>query len=346
MNRRREFMKKSIFGWFAAMVMIVFGLWPASVPAAAPDKEKVLNIYLAYDNPEMIFKEFEKATGINTQYLALSSGEVLTRLRAEKANPQTDVWFGGGSDSFIEAVSEGLLDAYKSANVSRVDAKFRDRDGYWTGVSLSMVAFLANNARLTQKKLLAPKSWADLVNPVYKGELIASNPNISGTAYTQISGTLQMMGEAEGWKFMDKLYANVPYLEKTGGGPRSKTTAGEFAVAICPDPQGAVIGNPNAPLTAVFPADGVLAWPSPVSVVKGAKHPGNARIFVDWALSDEGQQVLMRAIPRVPTTPAKPIAGVPKPGELKMIAYDFIKWGKERERVLKLFNARYSSYNP
>jgi iron(III) transport system substrate-binding protein len=327
-------------------VIALLSISPASVRGASPDKEKALNVYLAYDNPEMIFKEFEKATGIKAQFLALSSGEVLTRLRAEKVNPQTDVWFGGGSDSFIEAASEGLLEAYKSPNSERVDKKFRDKDGYWTGVSLSTVGFLINKTRLSQKKLPMPRTWTDLLNPAYKNELIASNPNISGTAYTQISGTIQMMGEAEGWKFMDKLYANVPYLEKTGGAPRTKTTAGEFAVAICPDPHGAVIADPNAPLSVVFPADGVLAWPTPVSLVKGAKHPNNARIFIDWVLSDAGQKILMNAIPRIPTTDVKPIAGVPKVKELKMISYDFVKWGKERERILKEFNSRYSQYNP
>jgi iron(III) transport system substrate-binding protein len=339
-------MKKMLCCWMAGMAVILTGLCPASASAATPDVEKTLNVYLAYDKPEMIFREFEKATGIKTQFLHLSSGEVLTRLRAEKANPQTDVWFGGGSDSFIEAVPEGLLEVYKSPNLGRVDARFRDREGYWTGVSLVVVGYLANNARLAQKKLPAPKSWADLANPQYKGELIASNPNISGTAYTQISGTLQMMGEAEGWKYMDRLYANIPYLEKTGGGPRNKTTAGEFALAICPDPHGAVIGNPSAPLAALFPNDGVLAWPSPVSIVKGAKHPGNARIFVDWAISDEGQQFLMRAALRAPTTNIKPIAGVPRISDMKMVAYDFVKWGKERERILKQFNTRYASFNP
>jgi ABC-type glycerol-3-phosphate transport system substrate-binding protein len=70
---------------------------PATTSPATltPDSEKVLNMYVAYGQPELVAAEFEKKTGIKVQFLTMSSGEVLTRLQAEKANPQTDVWFGG-----------------------------------------------------------------------------------------------------------------------------------------------------------------------------------------------------------------------------------------------------------
>jgi iron(III) transport system substrate-binding protein len=105
-----------------------------------------------------------------------------------------------------------------------------------------------------------------------------------------------------------------------------------------------VIKNPDAPLTAVFPEDGVLAWPSPVAIVKGGKHPNNARIFIDWCLSPEGQKILMAASPRVPTTSVETIEGVPSVDALNLVAYDHVKWGAERERVVEEFNRRYTQY--
>ncbi len=317
---------------------------PTAGTELQPDAEKVLSMYVAYGNPEMIAEEFTKATGIRVELLTMSSGEVLTRLQAEKTNPQTDIWFGGGSDAFIQAAKEGLIVAYKSPNAANVYPAFRDTEGYWTGVSLVVVGFLVNNDRLQAKGLPMPTKWADLANPIYKDELTASDPNTSGTAYTSVSGILQMLGEQEGWAFLDQLYANIPFLEKSGSAPGQKTLAGEYAIGIVPDPHNALLNNPNAPLTSVFPTDGVLAWPSPVAIVAGARHPNNARIFVDWCLSPEGQQVLMRASPRVPTTDVETIAGVPSLGELNLVAYDHIKWGAERERVLEEFKRRYPQY--
>lgn len=309
-----------------------------------PDAEKVLNMYVAYGKPELVAAKFEEATGIKVQFLTMSSGEVLTRLQAEKANPQTDVWFGGGSDAFIQARTEGLITAYKSPNASRVADGFKDADGYWTGVSLVVVGLVVNDSRLTNKKLPMPVNWTDLSDPSYKGEISASNPNTGGTAYTTVSGILQIMGEEKGWQFLDKMYANVPFLEKSGSGPPTKALQGEFAIGIAPDPHSTKISNPNAPISVIFPGDGVLAWPSPVAVVTGAKHPNNAKIFVDWCLSTEGQQVLMQASPRVPTTDTPTITGVPNLKELNLVAYDLVKWGAERQRVLNEFNRRYPQY--
>jgi len=309
-----------------------------------PDDEKVLSMYVAYGGPDIIAEEFEKATGIKVEYLTMSSGEVITRLMAEKANPQTDVWFGGGSDAFIQAVDEGLLEAYQSPNLENVDPAFRDEEGYWTGISLVVVGFLGNSERLADKGLETPQAWADLTDPAYKDELMASNPNTSGTAYTTVSGILQVFGEEEGWEFLDAMYANIPYLEKSGSAPGKAALAGEYSLGIVPDPHNLPMQNPDAPLVQVFPEDGVLAWPSPVAIVKGAKHPNNAKIFIDWCLSPEGQKVLMAASPRVPTTSVETIEGVPSLDELNLVAYDAIYWGAERERVIEEFNERYPQY--
>lgn len=317
---------------------------PTERAGIQPDAEKVLSMYVAYGGPDVIAEEFEKATGIKVEFLTMSSGEVLTRLRAERNNPQTDLWFGGGSDAFIQAKEDGLIVPYKSRNAEKVFPAFRDDEGYWTGVSLVVVGFLANADRLRDKGLKAPTTWADLADAAYEDELLASNLNTSGTAYTTVSGILQMLGEEQGWSFLDKMYANIPFLTKSGSAPGNKALAGEYAIGIVPDPHNLPLRNPDAPLIPIFPTDGVLAWPSPVAIVAGAKHPNNAKLFVDWILSPEGQQVSMRASPRVPTTDVETIEGVPTVSELNLVAYDHLKWGAERQRIVEEFNRRYPQY--
>jgi iron(III) transport system substrate-binding protein len=328
--------------WMSVLLVLVMVALLVLTACGGAKEEKVLSMYVAYGKPDMIAQAFEKETGIKVELLTMSSGEVLTRLQAEKANPQTDVWFGGGSDAFIQAADEGLIEAYDSPNRKNVLPAFRDEEGYWTGVSLVVVGFLVNEERLNDKGLPLPQTWADLANPVYLDELMASNPNTSGTAYTTVSGVLQVMGEEAGWAYLDQMYANIPYLEKSGSA--QKALAGEYAIGIVPDPHNAPLENPDAPLVSVFPTDGVLAWPSPVALVAGAKHPNNAKLFIDWCLSPEGQKVLMEASPRVPTTDVETIAGVPSVSDLNLVAYDFLKWGAERDRVIAEFNNRYPQY--
>lgn len=334
---------KRNYCWIGAITVLII-VAVLALTACSKEEEKVLSMYVAYGGPDTIAQEFEKATGIKVEFLTMSSGEVLARLQAEKANPQTDVWFGGGSDAFIQAKEEGLIAPYKSPNAESVAPAFRDDEGYWTGVSLVLVGYVVNNDRLADKGLKMPEKWADLAGPAYKDELMASNPNTSGTAYTTVSGILQILGEEEGWAFLDKMYTNIPFLEKSGSAPGKKALAGEYAIGIVPDPHISLIRNPDAPLTPVFPTDGVLAWPSPVAIIAGARHPNNAKIFVDWCLSPEGQQVLMKASPRVPTTDVETIEGVPSVSDLNLVAYDHLKWGAERERVVEEFNTRYPQY--
>jgi iron(III) transport system substrate-binding protein len=326
-------------GWLLVLAVAV-GL----SAGAARAEEKKLTMYVAYGGPEIIAQQFEAATGIKVEYLTMSSGEVLTRLRAEKANPGADVWFGGGSDAFIQAKKEGLTAPFKAPNASRVSKAFKDPDGYWTGVSLVVVGFLANTDRLTGKGLALPMTWEALASPDYRDEVSASNLNTSGTAYTTVSGVLQMKGEKAGWPFLEKLYANIPFLTKSGSAPGKMALSGEFSVGIAPDPHILANKNPDAPLAVVYPSDGVLAWPSPVSIIANAKHPENAKKFVDWCLSPEGQKVLMQASPRVPTTDVEPLPGVPKLSDLKLVAYDILRWGNERERVVAEFNKLFPKY--
>jgi len=326
-------------------VLLATVIVAVSLPlAGCSGGEKELNMYVAYGNPEIVAQEFEKATGIKVNFLPMSSGEVLTRLKAEKANPQTDIWFGGGSDAFLDATNEGLLHAYKAPNATNVDPVFKDADGYWTAVSIVVVGLVASDTRLNNKGLELPKTWADLTAAGFYNEISSPDPNISGTAYTAISGILQILGEEQGWQFLDSLFANIEFLEKSGSAPPSKALQGEYCIGIAPDPHITAIDNPGAPVSVVFPEDGVLAWPSPVAIVNGAKNLENAKTFVNWTLSDEGQKVLMQASPRVPVTNVETIAGVPTLADLNMAGYDYLYWGAERSRILAEFNTRYPQY--
>ncbi|MBN1369657.1 MAG: ABC transporter substrate-binding protein [Dehalococcoidaceae bacterium] len=331
--------------WLA--VVLSLAMIGASLPLASctgGGGEKVLNMYVAYGNPEIVAEAFEEETGIKVNFLPMSSGEVLTRIKAESANPQTDIWFGGGSDAFLQAKEEGLIQAYASPNAANVDEYFKDADGYWTAVSIVVVGFVVNTDRVASKGLDIPETWEDLIAPGFNDEISSPDPNISGTAYTMVSGILQIMGEQAGWEFLDKLFANIDYLEKSGSTPPSKALQGEYCLGVAPDPHITIMNNPGAAVTAVFPEDGVLAWPSPVAIVEGAKNLENARKFVDWALSDDGQKVLMQASPRVPVTNVETIEGVPALADLNMAGYDYNYWGAERTRVLADFNARYPQY--
>lgn len=293
-------MKKTIA---ALLLFCLFSLSGAATAADRSCEGQTLSIFIAATGIDGIMSEFTKDTGIKVNYMSMSSGEVLTRLRASGGKALADAWFSGGVDSYIKAGEEGFLELYRSPEAEVIDAKYKDSAGYWTGMSFCGVDFLVNTEVLKEKGIEAPKSWTDLTKPVYKGEILMANPNVSGTAYSIIFHILDLMGEEEGWAYLKALDENIPYYTKRGSGPPNKVSMGEAAVGLDPYDCGVKIIEKGFPVVSVFPEEGAPAFLSPVAMFKGAQNPEAARIFVDWCLSKRGQEVQMQNTAKVGTRP-------------------------------------------
>lgn len=92
-----------------------------------------LKVVAAHGAKEDIFGKFTEDTGIKVEFIDMSSGEVLSRIKAENGKPMADVWFGGGADSFIAAKEADLLEPYISEESKTIPDKYKDKEGYWTG---------------------------------------------------------------------------------------------------------------------------------------------------------------------------------------------------------------------
>lgn len=299
--------------------------------------EGSLKVVAAYGGKEKIFQQFTKDTGIKVDFIDMSSGEVLSKLQAEKGKPSADVWFGGGLDSFITAKNKGLLEQYISPEMREVPLKYRDKDGYWSGVSLVLVGFMVNNEILGDKKLAAPKTWADLTKPEYRDEVIMANPAISGTNYALVDNLIQELGEDKAWEYFEALNKNVPFLAKRGGEPPMKVTTGEFGVAVIPMSGEFILMEGKYPVTTIYPEDMIPWVPAGMAIFKNAENLPEAKKFIDWALSERGQIVIRDEDPR-----AMVRNGIKTPESIKtvdmdkLINIDIERLGNEREKVLNM----------
>lgn len=306
--------------------------------------EGSLKVVVAYGGKEKIFQQFTKDTGIKVDFIDMSSGEVLSKLQAENGKPSADVWFGGGLDSFITAKNKGLLEKYISPEMAEVPLKYRDKDGYWSGVSLVLVGFMVNNEILADKKLDAPKTWADLTKPEYRDEVIMANPAISGTNYALVDNLIQELGEDKAWEYFEALNKNVPFLAKRGGEPPMKVTTGEFGVAVIPMSGEFILMEGKYPVTTIYPEDMIPWVPAGMAIFKNAENLPEAKKFVDWALSEKGQIAIRDEDPR-----AMVRNGVKTPESIKtidmdkLINIDIDRLGNEREKVLNEWNKRFGN---
>ena len=286
---------------------------------------------------------FEKAAGIKVSVTQKATGELFAQIKAEGGNPRGDIWWAGPGDAFLQAAEEGLLEGYKSPNLSELhDWARREAEVSRyrvAGVYGGILALGYNTELVAKKKLPIPRCWKDLVDPVYRGEVMLSNPNSSGTAYMMLASLVQIFGEDEAFRYMKALNANVNQYARSGIGPMTAVTRGETAIGST-----VLHGVVNEivrgfPVQPILPCEGVGYEVGSMAIIKGARNPDNARKFFDWALTVEGQKIGLQvgeyAIPTNRNVPLPP--QVPNLASIKLIDYDTAKYGStaERKRLLE-----------
>ncbi|MBP0579780.1 ABC transporter substrate-binding protein [Labrys sp. LIt4] len=311
----------------------------AMLPAAA-QAEGSLNLICAADVAvcELLKNRFEKDSGIGVNMVRLSSGETYAKIRAEAANPKTDIWWAGTGDPHLQAAQEGLTLEYKSPLLDQLQdwaKRQAEQSGYRTvGVYAGALGWGYNADLLAQKKLKAPGCWADLADPSFKGEIQMANPNSSGTAYTALASLVQIMGEDKAFEYLAKLNANVSQYTKSGSAPVKAAARGETTVGIVFMHDAVTMTAEGFPVKAVAPCEGTGYEIGSMSIVKGARNLDNAKKFYDWALKPEIQSLMKDAksfqIPSNKNAELPPQA--PRFEDIKLIDYDFKKFGEPATR--------------
>ena len=308
--------------------------------AEKPYEGTTLNVMLAYGGAEAAFDAFTEKTGIKVEYVEISTGKALAQLQAENGNTTADIWFGGGVDSYISATDLGYLEQYVSPEAEAINPAYSDADGYWTGLALVPAGFLVNNDVLAEKNLEAPKTWEDLADPKYKGEIIMASPAISGTQYAILHGTIQAYGEEKGWEVWKGINENVDFYAQGGGEPGPKCAAGEFGIAVLAMTGGTFAMEAEYPVTAVYPEDMIPWTPAPIAIFKNSQNKDAAKVFVDYFLSKEGQEALREADARIM---ARGDVAIPEAiGTVdteKLIDQDVLLFGSQREALLEKWAA-------
>jgi len=285
---------------------------------------------------------FEKATRIKVSVTQKATGELFAQIKAEGANPKGDIWWAGPGDAFLQAAEEGLLEAYRSPNLSQLQP-WAQREAELSqyrvvGVYGGILALGYNTELFDKKKLPVPKCWKDLLDPAYKGEVMLSNPNSSGTGYLMLASLVQIFGEDEAFRYLKALNVNVNQYARSGIGPMSAVIRGETAIGST-----VLHGVVNEiergfPVKPVLPCEGVGYEVGSMAIIKGARHPDNAKKFFDWALTPEAQRIGLDlkefAIPTNRNVVLPP--QVPNLTDIKLISYDTAKFGStvERKRLL------------
>lgn len=307
--------------------------------------KETLTIYTAFDagQAQVYIEAFEAShPDIDVEWVRLSSGEVYTRLQAEAANPQASLWFGGSNTSHIAAAKAGLLEPYMDSLAWQYIApQFKDPDGLWIGLYVGYIGFVSNTEFLSEVGAEAPTSWQDLLRPEFDGEITIAYAFASGTAYTTLAGMLTAIGSPNpGFDADDEAYVaafsdQVGQYNSSGSAAATMVGQGEFGVGIVfsHDILKKAV-DPGYPVVMTFPEEGTSYEIGGMALIKDGPQPELAKIFYDWAMSKEAQDLYEQFF-RVPLNPEAILAaGSVKATDVTVLPVDLIWYGDNKDAML------------
>jgi len=314
----------------------------ASVSAAQAEK---LTLYCSAQEDwcQLMARSFEDATGIDVNMTRKSSGETFAQIKAESANPKGDVWWGGTGDPHLQAAEEDLTEPYVTPMREELQdwaiSQATSAGDKTIGIYSGALGYGFNTDLLAANNLPEPACWKDLLKPEYKGHVQMANPNSSGTAYTTLATMMQLFGEDEGFEFMKGLHANVNQYTKSGSAPIKAAGRGENTIGIVFMHDAVKQAVSGFPIKVVAPCEGTGYEIGSMSIIKGARNMDEAKKFYDWALSTDAQNLALEVNAfQVPSNKgAKTSPSAPDLSSIKLIDYDFKKYGSsdERKRLLQ-----------
>ena len=286
-------------------------------------------------------KAEKKATGTKGELMVYTSiyPDIIDNMckpNVAKAFPEMKVnWFQGGTEKVVTKITgeikakkigadvlmvadpsyylkledQKLLLPYKSKEEKNL-INDKAADGAWYAVRVCNMIIAYNGDKLKAED--APKNWTDLTDPKWKGKIAMPNPMLSGTAYVAVGA----LADKYGWEYFDKLKANGLRVEEGNSAIQNKLLTGEYAAAMILEENILKLANTKKePLKVIYPKDGVVQVPSPIAIFNTTKNPEGAKALVDWWLSKEGQQAVVKGwMHSVRGDVKEPIGSVPTKG--------------------------------
>ena len=261
---------------------------------AAPQSKKLV-IYTPNSEAMLnaLIPKFEKDSGIKVELISAGTGEIFKRVESEVSKPYSDVVFGGSAAQFY--VKKDLFQEYVSKHNEQLIEQYRNKQGSISPFTLDGSVLLVNK-NLAKDLNIKIESYDDLLNPALKGKIATADPATSSSAFAQLTNILLAKGgyeDPKAWEYLEKLVKNWDGKIKGGSSAVYKSVAdGEMVVGLTyEDPSLKLIAD-GAPVEIVYPKEGAVFLPGSMAIVKGAPNLENAKLFIDFVLSEEVQDIL------------------------------------------------------
>lgn len=222
----------------------------------------------------------------------------IDKVRAWGDKPDADIFLGAGAPAHEVLLKEKMTVPYKPKDWDKVPAewhgmKVKDKEGYWTCFAPWIVTNLYNQKVLKSLKLPPPKTWKELLDPIYRDSIIYTLPYASGTMHETVEIILQAYGEKEGWAYLRLLAAQIPRFSTGSTDTTHIVDRGEVPIGVAQPQMNAMVARRDGyPVSDLLP-DKTILVPEAVAMLKNAPNEATAKIFLDWLFSMEGQKCVL-----------------------------------------------------
>jgi ABC-type Fe3+ transport system substrate-binding protein len=258
---------------------------------------------------------------IQIEYSRSNSERLVQKLFAEYQGKRYEVDIADGTVTAPMIKKGGYLQRFYSPHLADYPAELKDPQGYW-GVSNVYYFAVGYNTRMVKPNDV-PKTYDDLLNPRWKGQMMWSTSRGSG-APMMIGNVLQNMGQEAGKAYLQKLKAqNVAKTTASNRQLLDLVIAGEYPLGLHIFHHHAFISKSAGAPVDWAPLEPLSATINTISPVTRSPHPHAAMLLLDFILSEEGQKVIQAAnyLPSHPKVPAKQADLKPGGGRFKRALY-------------------------
>lgn len=280
-----------------AMVMsVLIGLSAMNLTAFASEElPDTGELTLYYSNStewaDPIIQEFEEQTGIKVSLVQDGTSSLFARIKAEAANPQADVVWGGVIDTY--RANEDLLQPYTPSTVDDLKPEAVDPNGFYTGFDMGPMVMVYNTELISEDE--APTSWADLLDEKYKGQIACADPTSSSSSFACIMSIILAYGtdDGKGYDFVEKLVQNLDgKVLSSSSGVYKGVADGEYMVGLTYEEAALRYISSGANIQVVYPSEGTSSSPSGMAIIKDCQNPKSAQMFIDYLSGSEVQSQL------------------------------------------------------
>ena len=266
---------------------------PKTLEAAKKEGEMVYYTTMTLDQSKTVADRFEKKYGVKVTVFRTGGGPLLNKIFTEARGGRYD-WdlVVGRGEMVLPMMQRKLVASYRSPETKMIDEQLVDKEGYWTAYYVNSYV-LGWNTKLVKRQDV-PKTYDELLNPKWKGGQIS----VDTEAYGMLEGLKRAWGKEKAVDYFKRLAALDPVLKRGNTERVQLTVAGEYPLIIAYNQTIQRLTSRGAPIDwlALEPA---VTQVNPVMLASKAPHPNAARLFYDFILSREGQEML-RGFQRIP----------------------------------------------